>query len=225
MTAIHEWPQDQRPRERLLARGVAALPDAELLAILLRNGCNGQSAVGLAQDLLVRFDGLLGLTRASRAHACSARGLGPAKWATLQAAVELTRRTLLAEIQRGSVLGSPGAVREFLVIWLRDRPAESFVALFLDNQNRLIAAEELFNGSLSQTAVYPREVVRRAIELNAGALIFAHNHPSGLAEPSQADRLLTDALKNALAHLEIRVLDHLIVAGNRTVSFAELGLL
>ncbi|MGH1357652.1 MAG: RadC family protein [Burkholderiaceae bacterium] len=225
MAGISDWPASERPRERLLNEGADALSDAELLAVCLRTGVAGKSAVALAQDLLTRFNGLHGLTRASRQAACSAAGLGPAKWALLQAAGELVKRSLKGEISRGDALNSPAAVREYLTLWLRDRPSESFVALFLDNQNRLLSADELFRGTLSQTAVYPREIVRRAIELNAGAIIFAHNHPSGLAEPSHADRLLTDALKSALSHLEIRVLDHLIIAGNRTMSFAEHGLI
>lgn len=225
MPGISDWPATQRPRERLLSEGASALSDAELLAVCLRTGTAGKSALELAQDLLVRFNGVHGLTQANQQSACSTRGLGPAKWAMLQASAELVRRSLKSEISRGDVLTSPLAVRNYLTLWLRDRPSESFVALFLDNQNRLLSAEELFRGSLSQTAVYPREIVRRAIELNAGAVIFAHNHPSGLAEPSHADRLLTDALKAALSHLEIRVLDHVIVAGNKTMSFAEHGLL
>ncbi len=225
MPRISDWPSSRRPRERLLTEGVAALSDAELLAVCLRTGVAGKNAVVLAQDLLDQFNGLHGLTRASQRAACAALGLGPAKWALLQAASELVRRSLKAEISRGDVLNSPAAVRDYLMLWLRDKPSESFIALFLDNQNRLLAADELFRGTLSQTAVYPREIVRRGIELNAGAVIFAHNHPSGLAEPSHADRLLTDALKSALSHLEIRVLDHLIVAGNQTMSFAEHGLI
>ncbi|MEZ5649666.1 MAG: DNA repair protein RadC [Burkholderiaceae bacterium] len=223
--SIRDWPHGLRPREKLLAHGPAALSDAELVAVFLRTGLRGQSAVAVAQQLLVAFGDVFGLLHAERDTACRQTGLGPAKWATLQAAAELTRRSLLADLKRGQVLDKPNTVRDFLRLWLRQRPSESFVALFLDNQNRLLSADELFRGSLSQTAVYPREIVRRAIELNAGAIIFAHNHPSGLAEPSHADRLLTEALQSALSHLEIRVLDHLIVAGNRTVSFAERGLL
>lgn len=222
---IAQWPGHQRPRERLITEGVGALSDAEVLAIVLGAGTRGVSAVDLANRLITRFGSLHDLLRASRAMACAEPGLGDAKWAGIQAAADLARRTLHGEISRGELLHSPDAVRQYLTLWLRDRPSESFVGLFLDNQNRLLAAEELFRGTLSQTAVYPREIVRRAIELNAGAVIFAHNHPSGLAEPSHADRLLTDALKTALAHLEIRVLDHLIVADNHTVSFAERGLL
>jgi DNA repair protein RadC len=222
---ISEWPENLKPREKLLARGAHALSDAEVLAILLRTGRNGYSAVELAAQLIARFDGLTGLIRAAPDTACRAPGMGRAKWASIQAATELARRTLHSEISRGDLLNSPAAVRSYLTLWLRDKPSEAFVGLFLDNQNRLIAAEQLFQGTLSQTAVYPREIVRRAIELNAGALIFAHNHPSGLAEPSHADKLLTEGLKEALNHLDIRVLDHLIIADNCTLSFAEKGLL
>ncbi len=222
---ISEWPDSLKPREKLLAQGARTLSDAEVLAILLRTGGNGYSAVELAGRLIARFGGLSGLVRASSTTACKTPGLGSAKWAGIQAATELARRTLHCEISRGDLLNSPRAVRDYLTLWLRDKPSEAFVGLFLDNQNRLLSAEELFQGTLSQTAVYPREIVRRAIELNAGAVIFAHNHPSGLAEPSHADRLLTDALKSALTQLDIRVLDHLIIADNRTMSFAEKGLL
>lgn len=222
---ISEWPENLKPREKLLAQGAHALSDAEVLAILLRTGISGHSAVELAAQLIARFNGLNGLIRADPKAACQAPGLGQAKWASIQAATELARRTLHNEISRGDLLNSPAAVRNYLTLWLRDKPAEAFVGLFLDNQNRLISAEQLFQGTLSQTAVYPREIVRRAIELNAGAMIFAHNHPSGLAEPSHADKLLTEGLREALNHLDIRVLDHLIIADNQTMSFAEKGLL
>jgi len=222
---ISEWPENLKPREKLLAQGAHTLSDAEVLAILLRTGRTGQSAVEVAAQLIARFDGLNGLIRAAPEIACQAPGMGRAKWACIQAATELAKRTLHNEISRGELLNSPVAVRNYLTLWLRDKPSEAFVGLFLDNQNRLICAEQLFQGTLSQTAVYPREIVRRAIELNAGAMIFAHNHPSGLAEPSHADKLLTEGLKEALSHLDIRVLDHLIVADNHTLSFAEKGLL
>lgn len=222
---ISEWPAAVRPRERLLAEGPGVLSDAELLAILLRTGRPGQNALDVAQQLLCRFGSLHGLLSAAPQAACAAPGIGPARWALLLAARELARRAIGAELQQRDVLGSPGRVREFLGLWLRDRPAEAFVGLFLDNRNRLLAAEELFRGTLTQTAVYPREVVRRAMSLNAAAVIFAHNHPSGVAEASQADRTLTLALKAALAHLDVQVLDHLIVAGNHTLSFAERGML
>lgn len=221
---ITDWPADTRPRERLMAQGADALSDAELLAIVLRSGRRGRSAVALAHDLIGRFGSLQGLVASGSRSFCDAPGVGFASWASLQAAVEISRRTLREELHRGDALQSPAAVRSFLTLWLRDRPHEAFVGLFLDCRNRLLAADELFRGTLTQTAVYPREIVRRAIELNAGAVVFAHNHPSGVAEPSHADRALTEALRRALEPLEVRVLDHLIVAGNRVLSFAEQGL-
>ena len=222
---ITEWPADQRPRERLLAGEAARLSDAELLAVLLRTGLRGRSAVDLGNELLSEYGGLRGLLSARQEQALNRPGLGPARWALLQASVELSRRSLREELRARDSLQSPGTVRDFLALWLRDRGFEIFAGLFLDSQNRLIAAEELFRGTLTQTAVYPREVARRALELNCAAIIFAHNHPSGVAEPSAADRMLTDALRSALRPLDIPVLDHLIVAGNRCYSFAEAGLL
>ncbi len=223
--SIRQWPDGQRPRERMLAEGPSVLSDAELLAALLRTGVPGRSALTLAQHLLSRFRGLRAIASAEWRDLRDVPGIGPAKWVALRAAVELARRTLHEELRERDALESPGAVREFLALWLRDRPSEAFVALFLDNRHRLIAAEELFRGTLNQTAVYPREIVRRAIALNAAAIVFAHNHPSGAAEPSGADRALTEALRHSLAPIDVRVLDHLIVAGNHCVSFAELGLL
>jgi DNA repair protein RadC len=223
--AITEWPLDQRPRERLLAGDAARLSDAELLAVLLRSGVRGRSAVDLGNDLLTEFGGLRGLLGARQEHALGRPGLGPARWALLQASVEISRRSLREELRARDSLQSPATVRDFLALWLRDRGFEIFAGLFLDSQNRLIAAEELFRGTLTQTAVYPREVARRALELNCAGIILAHNHPSGVAEPSAADRMLTDALRAALRPLDIPVLDHLIVAGNRCFSFAESGLL
>lgn len=222
---ITEWPADQRPRERLLAGEAARLSDAELLAVLLRTGMRGRSAVDLGNELLSEYGGLRGLLSARQEQALNRPGLGPARWALLQASVELSRRSLREELRARDSLQSPGTVRDFLALWLRDRGFEIFAGLFLDSQNRLISAEELFRGTLTQTAVYPREVARRALELNCAAIIFAHNHPSGVAEPSAADRMLTDALRSALRPLDIPVLDHLIVAGNRCYSFAEAGLL
>lgn len=210
---------------RLMNQGAEILSDAELLAAVLHRGSAMTSAIGLAHELLRRFEGIGGLLRADQAAVLAVPGMGPARWIMLQATRELFRRSLQSELKRGSVMGTPIAVREFLITWLRDKPNEVFVVLFLDNQNRLIAAEELFQGSVTQTAVYPRVVARRCLELNAAAVVLSHQHPSFLAEASHADRLLTEALKAALIHLEIRVLDHIIVAGNRTVSFAELGLI
>lgn len=222
---IRDWPIEQRPRERLLAGGATALSDAELLAVLLRTGTAGKHAVELARELLAECGGLRGLVCADARTGTRNPGLGPARRAQLQAAVELARRSLREELRDRDALASPAAVRDFLALWLRDRGHEIFAGLFLDAQNRLIAAEELFRGTLTQTAVYPREVARRALELNSAALILAHNHPSGIAEPSAADRLLTQALKATLSQLDVPVLDHLIVAGNRCFSFAEAGLL
>lgn len=222
MEPIPNWPAAQRPRERMMRHGVAALTDAELLALCLRTGVRGASAVDLGQRLLTRFGSLRAVLAAPRS-AFADTGLGDAKFATMQAAVELARRSLAEELGAGLALSSPRKVGEFLSLWLRDRPYEVFAVLFLDSQNRLVAAEELFRGTLSQTAVYPREVARRALEHNAAAVILAHNHPSGVAEPSAADDALTRALKAALGQLDVPVLDHLIVAGNRCYSFAERG--
>lgn len=223
--AITDWPPEHRPRERLLAGGAAQLSDAELLAVLLRSGRRGRSAVEFGAELLARFGGLRRLLAAPGASVMGDSGLGPASWATLQAALELGRRNLRAALRERDALASPGSVRAFLSAWLRDREVEVFAGLFLDSQNRLIAAEELFRGTLTQTSVYPREVLRRALELNSAGIIVAHNHPSGVAEPSAADRLLTASLKSALGQLDIPVLDHLIVGSDRCFSFAEAGIL
>lgn len=220
---ISEWPASRRPRERILKHGAEALDDAEVLALLLRTGLPGCNAVSLANALLNDFGGLHALLSAGQERFCSRPGLGPARWAMLQAAQELVRRSTLEELAQRDALLSPAEVRRFLTLWLRDRPAECFVGLFLDSQNRVLSAEELFRGTLTQTAVYPREVARQALRLNAAAVIFAHNHPSGVAEPSAADRLLTEALKLALGQIDVGVLDHLIIAGNRSLSFAERG--
>lgn len=222
---IPPCPRSERPRERLLEYGSRGLSDAELLALLLSSGRRGRSAVDLARELLGRFDGLGGLFSASRSALMAAPGVGPARWCALQAAVELARRSVAEDLRARDTLGSPEQVASYLALSLQHCPHEVFTVLFLDSRNRLLAAEELFRGTLGQTAVYPREVARRALERNAAAVILAHNHPSGLAEPSRADRMLTDALKRALGCLDIPVLDHLIVAGGRRYSFAENGLL
>lgn len=215
----------ERPRERLLRHGAAVLSDTELLALLLRTGVTGCSALDVARDLLARFGGLVGLFGASVGEVSAIRGLGPAKAAELAAAVEIVRRSLVEEAAAADALTSPQAVRDYLRLTLRTRPYEVFVGIFLDSQNRLLAFEEMFRGTLAQTSVYPREVVKTALARNAAAVIFAHNHPSGVAEPSRADELLTQALKQALALVDIRTLDHFVVAGSRLVSFAERGLL
>ena len=223
--SINDWPESERPRERLAARGAAALADAELLAILLRTGVRGSSAVDLARELIARFGSVGALLSADARELAGARGLGKAKLAQLQAVLELARRALKHDLSRGNALASPRAVRDYLQLVLSARDREVFLALLLDAQHRVIAAEELFAGTLTQTSVYPREVVKVALRHNAAAVIFAHNHPSGVAEPSSADELLTRTLKSALALVDIQVLDHFVVAGAATASFAERGLL
>jgi len=213
------------PRERLLARGATALSDAELVALLLRTGTGGASALDIARALIIRFGGVAGLLAAPLREVAAVRGVGPAKSAEIAAAVELARRSLSEDARSRDALASPQAVRDYLRLMLAARAYEVFVGLFLDSQNRLLAADELFRGTLAQTSVYPREVVKAALAHNAAAMIFAHNHPSGLAEPSRADELLTQALKQALALVDIRTLDHFVVAGGRLTSFAERGLL
>lgn len=225
--AITDWPAGERPRERLLKHGPQALSDAELLAIYLRVGVRGKSAVDLARDLLQRFDGQLArLVEAPLAALATVSGIGTAKAAQLKASFELARRALAQEMASRDAFASPAAVRQWLQLQLAARPREVFMALWLDAQNRLIEAQELFVGSLTQTSVYPREVVKAALAHNAAAVILAHNHPSGIAEPSRADELLTGTLKEALALVDIKVLDHFVVAGNTPpLSFAERGLL
>jgi DNA repair protein RadC len=223
--AITDWPEGERPREKLLIRGATSLSDAELLAIFLRTGVTGKSAVDLARELLTRFGNLTRLAAASEAEFCQIKGLGQAKFVHLQAAMEISRRALQEKMQRSNALNSPHAVRDYLQLLLGARQQEVFLVMFLDTQHRLIAAEEMFQGTLSQTSVYPREVVKRALAHNSAAVIFAHNHPSGVAEPSQSDQILTDALKQALAMVDIRVLDHFVVATGNTLSFAEKGLI
>jgi DNA repair protein RadC len=218
-------PADERPRERLLARGAAALSDAELVALLLRTGAAGSSALDVARSLIARFGGVAGLLAAPVTEVAAMHGVGPAKGAELATVVELARRSLSQEARRRDALASPQAVRDYLRLLLAARPYEVFVGLFLDSQNRLLAADELFRGTLAQTSVYPREVVKAALSRNAAAMIFAHNHPSGVAEPSRCDELLTQALKQALALVDIRTLDHFVVADGQLTSFAERGLL
>jgi DNA repair protein RadC len=218
---ITDWPADERPREKLLARGAASLTDAELLAIFLRTGRSGGTAVDLARELLGRFGGLRALLRAGRAD-CTVPGFGEAKYAQLQAALEIARRHLAEALARRDALKDPAAVRRLLQARLRDREHETFAALFLDNQHRVIAYDELSQGTIDGASVYPREVIKAALRHGAAAVIFAHNHPSGVAEPSAADRTLTERLKAALAQVDIRVLDHFVV-GEQVVSFAERG--
>lgn len=223
--AITTWPAEERPRERLIAHGAAALSDAELLAIFLRVGVKGKSAVDLARDLLAHFGSLNKLFSAPQVELTALHGLGDAKFVQLQAVMEMARRAIHESIRQTDALNSPQAVRDYLRLTLARLPHEVFVAVFLTAQNRVIAVEEMFRGTLTQTSVYPREVVKRALAHNAGALIFAHNHPSGEPQPSAADRALTRTLSDALALVDVRVLDHFVVAPGATVSFAEQGLI
>ena len=222
---IRHWPRAERPREKLLERGAQALSDAELLAVLLGSGVSGATAVEVARGLLLEFGSLRELLRAERAACLAARGLGPARYALLHAALELARRHYRERLRLGPAMIAPDATRTFLTAQLRDRPYEVFCCLHLDNRHRLIAFEELFRGTIDGASVHPREVVRQALAHNAAAVILAHNHPSGVAEPSPADELITQRLKEALALVDIRVLDHLIVGDGRCVSFAEQGLM
>ena len=221
---ISDWPMEERPREKLLDRGADTLSDAELLAIFLRTGTRGMTAVDLARSLLDEFGGLKPLLDANEGEFCMHRGLGRAKYAQLQAVMEIARRHLFENIQRGDALCSPDDTRHYLTVELQACPHEVFACLFLDNRNRVLAFEKMFYGTIDGASVHPREVVRRAIENNAAAVIFAHNHPSGVAEPSSADKQITHRLKDALALIDVRVLDHMII-GDEVVSFAESGLL
>ena len=223
--SITEWPKDERPRERLLKHGAAALSDAELLAIFLRVGVTGKSAVDLARELVARFGSLAKLFSATQTELCAVNGMGPAKYVQLQAVLEMGRRALSEAMKLTDALNSPQAVRDYLRLTLANLPHEVFVAVFLTAQNRVITVEELFRGTLTQTSVYPREIVKRALAHNAAAVILAHNHPSGEASPSAADRALTKALAEALALIDVRVLDHFIVAPGASMSFAEQGML
>ncbi len=222
---INQWPADQRPREKLLEHGAEALSDPELLAIFLRTGVRGKSAVDLARELLDRFGGLRGLLSAELSEFCAAKGLGPAKFTQLRAAVEMTRRHLHAEIAERDALTSPEITRNYLKARLYCYPYEVFACLFLDNRHRVIVYEELFRGTIDGASVHPREVARRALQTNAAAVILAHNHPSGVAEPSTADIRITQRLREALALIDVRVLDHLIIGDGQASSFAERGLL
>jgi DNA repair protein RadC len=222
---LRDLPADALPREKLLARGPGALADAELLALLLRTGLPELNVLQLADKLLADFNGLPGLLRAQPQQLALVKGLGPAKQAEIGAVMEIARRTLAVELARSPVFDAPAKVKDYLSLRLAGLEHEVFAVLFLDSQHRLLCMEELFRGTLTQTSVYPREVVKRALQLNAGALILAHNHPSGLAEPSRADEFLTQRLKSALQLVDVAVLDHLVIGTGQTVSFAERGLL
>ena len=222
---LKDLPANARPREKLLAHGPAALADVELIALLLRTGLPGLSVLQLAQGMLDSFGGLTGLLNASAEDMKRVKGLGPAKRAEMAAVLELARRSLAREFEQAPLFDTPAKVKEYLRLQIGAREHEVFVVVFLDSQSRLIRLEEMFRGSLAQTSVYPREVVRRALELHAASVILAHNHPSGAAEPSRADEFLTQTLVAALRLVDIRVLDHLVVGRSDVVSFAERGLL
>jgi DNA repair protein RadC len=222
---IADWPASERPREKLLTRGAASLSDAELLAIFLRTGIPGKSALDLARELLVQFNSLRVLIDSSQTELCKLGGLGPAKYVQLKAALELGRRYLEETLKREPPLKSPEMTRHFLMSRLRAYPYEVFACLFLDNRHRIITFEELFTGTIDGASVHPREVVRRCLFHNAAAVIFAHNHPSGVSEPSQADKHITRRLADALGLIDIRVLDHFVIGDGESVSFAERGLL
>ncbi|MBS3804010.1 MAG: DNA repair protein RadC [Oleiphilaceae bacterium] len=219
------WPADERPRERLLAHGSDSLSDAELLAIFLRTGTAGQPVMAMSRALIEQFGGLRALMTASQQQFCGIRGLGNAKYAQVQAAMEMARRVMDEPLRQGNPLRSPEDTRAYLRSRLGTFPHEVFAGLFLDNRHRIIRYEELFRGTIDGAAVYPREVVRRALEHNAAAVIFAHNHPSGVAEPSQSDISLTSRLKEALGLVDIRVLDHMVVGHGEVISLAERGLM
>lgn len=221
--AITDWPAGEQPRERLLERGAAALSDAELLAIFLRTGLPGKSAVDLARELLETFGSLRTLLGTDLTTFCRGKGLGKAKYVQLQACLELSRRHLLTTLQRGDALTSPEHTRRYLYAQLRDRTQEVFACLFLDNRHRVLGYEELFYGTIDGASVHPREVVRRAIAQNAAAVILAHNHPSGVAEPSRADEQITSRLQQALSLVDVRLLDHMIVGDGEIASLAERG--
>jgi DNA repair protein RadC len=222
---IRDWPTSERPREKLLERGAQSLSDAELLALMLGSGVRGRSAVDVARTLIADFGSLRELLSADRSRVEGQPGVGPARFALLQAAMELTRRHYLEPLRIGGTLAAPNATRRFLVAQLRDRPYEVFCCLFLDNRHRLIAFEEMFKGTIDGASVHPREVIRQTLLHNAASVIIAHNHPSGVLEPSQADELVTRRLRDALALVDVRVLDHLIVGDGKCFSFSEAGLL
>ena len=222
---LKDIPVDARPREKLLARGAGALSDAELLALLLRTGLPGKNALQMGQELLNTFGGVAGLLHTGPEALKSIKGLGPAKRAEIVAVLELARRALAEELKEKTVFSTPQAIRDYLQLQLGSRPYEVFAVLFLDAQHRLIALEELFRGTLAQTSVYPREVVVRALALNAASLVLAHNHPSGSAQPSRADEAITKTLQAALGLIDVQVLDHFVVTTSQATSMAEMGLL
>jgi len=222
---IRSWPQSERPREKLLQQGVSSLSDAELLAIFFQTGTKGLSAVEVSRKVLRQFGGLTALLTADKQEFCTAHGLGEARFTVLQAALELSRRHVFETLERADVLTNPEHVRQYLSLHMTGLQHEVFAALFLDNRHRVLEYQELFSGTIDSAAVYPREVVKRCLRVNAAAVIFAHNHPSGVAEPSDTDVRLTRKLTDALALIDVRVLDHLVVGQGVQTSLAERGLM
>jgi DNA repair protein RadC len=222
--AIREWPDGERPREKLLTRGAGALSDAELLALFIRTGIRGRSAVDIGRELVVEFGGIRQVLTADRERLCNTRGLGPARYALLQAALELGRRFLDQTLRKAGPLSSPNQAADFLTHHLRDRKREIFAILYLDTRHQVIDYEELFSGTLNGATVHPREVVRSVLEHNASAVILAHNHPSGIAEPSQSDATLTRRLRDSLQLIDVRLLDHLVIGDGEFVSMSDRGL-
>ncbi|MBB1425360.1 DNA repair protein RadC [Shewanella sp. SG44-2] len=220
---IKDWPQGEGPREKLLLKGAGHLSDAELLAVILRNGLAGQNAVDLARNMINQFGGLRSLLSASKSQVCKLAGVGPVKYAQLQAAAEISKRIAHENLQRGQILTNPDLTRDYLMRQLADRSYEVFALLLLDTQHRVIQFVELFRGTIDSASVYPREVVSLILEKKAAAVIVCHNHPSGIAEPSQADRRITERIKNALATIDVSLLDHMVVGDQEIVSFAERG--
>jgi DNA repair protein RadC len=222
---IRDWPESERPREKLLERGAQALSDAELIALLLGSGIKGRSAVDVARSLIAEFGSLRELLSADRGRWKGKPGIGPARYASLMASIEIARRHLREPLRTSSALTTPDYTRKFLLAQLRDRPYEVFCGLFLDNRHRLLAFEEIFRGTIDGASVYPREIVRLTLLHNAASVIVAHNHPSGVAQPSQADEGVTRRVRQALALIDVRLLDHLIVGDGKCYSFSEHGLL
>ncbi|RLA22636.1 MAG: hypothetical protein DRQ61_05810 [Gammaproteobacteria bacterium] len=223
--SIKDWPADERPREKLLNRGPQSLSDAELLAIFLRTGIKGKTAVDLSRELLSKHGSLQALLQADLQHFCKSPGLGPAKYALLQAVVEMTKRHLHESLRRGDAIENIETTRAYLTAQLRNRSQELFACLFLDNSHKVIKFEILFQGTIDSASVHPREVVKKALQYNSAAIIIAHNHPSGNQTPSQADKQITEKLKQALSLVEIRLLDHFIIGDKNGWSFAENGLI
>ena len=223
--SIRDWPQADRPREKLIEHGPQSLGDAEILAIFIRTGIPGKSAIELARDILAEAGGLRLLLNMSKSELCNFKGIGPAKYVQFQAALELGRRYLMEPMQRGDAISSPQISRDYLTLCLRDKPYESFFAMFLDSKHRVIHHQELFRGTIDNASVPVREVVKEALKHNAAAMIVAHNHPSGVAEPSAADKSLTEALLLALGMVGVKLLDHFVVGDGEVISFAEMGAL